>query len=294
MDESAGSVTSTRSNGRMNKSPPPSFATKDLLGDLIHGNDGQTWGKNGGAPASDDPLLHFPYAKEDVSSRLVGGDVDGANGIPMFIHYAGVKPTLRNEQIRLLAQHDQRQKDIRNAQRIRAFIDQLSEMEDADQNDFLASLSAADRAGIEIALRELDAELKAPEAAPQPEMTSTPYHMPKMHEDMLVYPQPLSNTIRHPGVGGLGEPNQTPLEDSIPWTRSLNGEMEERRSLKHTGSNERIKQQLGLIPEGLVTEAQISQPSREEMQALQQLGYTKSQVGCRDRLLVSFSALYCC
>jgi hypothetical protein len=70
--------------------------------------------------------------------------------------------------------------------------------------------------------------------------------------------------------------------------------MEERRSLKHTGSNERIKQQLGLIPEGLVTEAQISQPSREEMQALQQLGYTKSQVGCRDRLLVSFSALYCC
>jgi len=281
----------------MKKSPPPSFATKDLLGDLIHGNDRQTWGKNGGAPASDDPLLQLPYANEDVSSRLVGGDVDGANGIPMFIHYAGVKPTLRNEQIRLLAQHDQRQKDIRNAQRIRAFIDQLSEMEDADLNDFLASLSAADRAGIEIALRELDAELKAPEAAPQPEVTSTSYHMSKMHEDMLVYSplsQPLSNTIRDHGVGRVGEPNQTPLEDSIPWTRSLPSEMEERRSLKHTGSNERIKQQLGLIPEGFMSEPQISQPSREEMQALQQLGYTKSQVGCRHRLLVSFPAFYCC
>ena len=41
------------------------------------------------------------------------------------------------------------------AHRIRSFIDQLTEMDDVQQDHFLASLSQADRVGIDITVREM-------------------------------------------------------------------------------------------------------------------------------------------
>lgn len=208
----------------------------------------------------------------------------------------------------------------RNAERIDALIEMLAEMGEYDQNQFLASLSAADRAGIESAMRQLDAASAAGsvglgETGGVAETTQVDVYvdmlaaMSESEQDTFLQSlsadecaklraelqqgkderfydsTPPSSRRAGSQVSQLASSQQQSLAQaslrSHSERKALRDANEDAKSQRYTGSELRIRQQLGLAPTGEWTDDMdhltIPQPSEAEITSLQQLGYQRSQ-----------------